>query len=293
MKVYQHFRTAAFLALVASLLWNCSRSNPTGFYQKKEMTRAEAKAMMSERQFMVNGSRFSKYLTARHQAVMDRLCALHPEKEIKWRYTATDRLGEHIEGYTPNLLNFYFDELKADDKEDLLEQLFGDASVDTLYINGHLFAIRELEQAMRSGIDNNVNYVHFYEEISDPWSEENQKVYEMNEVDVLPEPAGGLDKFVRAIALDTELPEDVLKSQLPEAVEFEFVVHGGRSITNTNLVTELPEDHPNQDRIYRFFGTLHSDIRGKIASYYVWKKGKKDGKEVNVRMIVSIPTEYM
>ncbi len=232
-------------------------------------------------------------LPERHQRVLEKLRRLNPDTELKWQYQEDNTILEYLEEYRPNQETLYFDRITPEDKEDILEQALADSVSRFFELNNFKFDKLKMTDKLEKSINERYNYLLIYELKSDPTSEENRKVYEMDEVDVLPEPIGGINSFVKAIALDAQLPEGITKEDLPSTIDFEFVIKGGRGVTSMNLVTELKGNRKKQDRIYKFFGKLHNNIRNKARYVYSWRKGMKDGKEVNVRMIVSIPTKYM
>lgn len=232
-------------------------------------------------------------LPERHQRVLEKLRRLNPNTELKWQYQKDNTILEYLEEYRPNQETLYFDKITSEDKQNILEQALADSVTRFFEINDFKFDKLKMADKLEKSINERYNYLLIYELKSDPSSEENHKVYEMDEVDVLPEPIGGINSFVRAIALDAKLPEGITKDDLPSTIDFEFVIKGGRGVTSMNLVTELKGNRKKQDTIYKFFGELHNNIRDKARSVYSWRKGMKDGNEVNVRMIVSIPTKYM
>lgn len=232
-------------------------------------------------------------LSDRHQRVLEKLQKLNPDVELRWEYQPDNIILEYLEEYRPNKETLYFDKITKEDKKTILAKSLADSTLSRFNLNGVYYKLKQVEDQLEASINDGYNYLLIYELKADPWAEENQVVYEMDQVDTLPEPIGGIDNFVRAIALDSELPEGISQSDLPATVDFEFVVKGGRGVTSMNLITELKGNRKKQDKIYKFFGVLHNSIRSKVRSVYSWKKGMKDGKEVNVRMIVSIPTKYM
>lgn len=232
-------------------------------------------------------------LAERHQRVLEKLQRLNPDVELKWEYQKDNAILEYLQEYRPNRETLYFDKITEEDKGSIYNQAVADTTRWIFQIEGLRIDKEDIAEKIETSINDQYNYLLIYELKADPWAEENHVVYEMDQVDILPEPIGGIDNFVRAIALDSELPEGINQSDLPATVDFEFVVKGGRGVTSMNLITELKGNRKKQDKIYKFFGVLHNSIRSKVSSVYSWKKGMKDGKEVNVRMIVSIPTKYM
>ncbi|GAB5526760.1 MAG: hypothetical protein Roseis2KO_46320 [Roseivirga sp.] len=232
-------------------------------------------------------------LPERHQRVLEKLRKLNPGVELRWQYQEDNTILEYLEEYRPNQETLYFDKITKEDKKGILQQALSDTLSRFFQINDIKIEKQDFSNRLEKSINERYNYLLIYELKADPYAEENRKVYEMDEVDILPEPIGGINSFVRAIALDAELPEGISTDDLPPTIDFEFVIKGGRGVTSMNLVTELKGNRKKQDKIYKFFGELHNNIRNKARSVYSWRKGMKEGKEVNVRMIVSIPTKYM
>ncbi|MCE7992807.1 MAG: M56 family metallopeptidase [Roseivirga sp.] len=285
---------------VLSLLLFCAISvglfTQTSLYGQQREMKKEDKEMIQkaiDSGVMTFAFMARNKLAERHQRVLEKLQRLNPDVKLKWEYQKDNTILEYLQEYRPNQETLYFDKISKEDKESIYNQAIADTTRGFFGIKGLEIDKRVVADKIQASITDDYNYLLIYELKADPWAEENQVVYEMNQVDILPEPIGGIDNFVRAIALDSELPDGISQSDLPATVDFEFVVKGGRGVTSMNLVTELKGNRKKQDKIYKFFGVLHNSIRSKVRTVYSWKKGMKDGKEVNVRMIVSIPTKYM
>lgn len=266
-----------------------------GQEQKREMKKEDKEKIQKAFDSGLMNFAFMAYnkLPKRHQRVLEKLRKLNPDVALKWKYQKDNTILEYLEEYRPNKETLYFDKITDADKTSILNQALADTVTSFFQIDGLKIDKKDVADKLKTSINERFNYLLIYELKTDPEAEENHKVYEMDEVDILPEPIGGIDNFVRAIALDAQLPDGVNKSDLPATIDFEFVIEGGLGAKSLNLVTELKGNKKKQDEIYKFFGTLHNNIRSKARSIYSWKKGMKDGKEVNVRMIVSIPTKYM
>ena len=237
--------------------------------------------------------RAHRYLAERHQRVFDKLKDLHPDKNLRWDYQDSNAILEYVGEYKPFTEALYFDRLSKPDKEELKTMALNDSMRHHFTINGVNPASEQYEELVTKGIDRHINYVFIYEQTENPYSEDNHKVYRMNEVDELPEPMGGMEAFVRAIALDTQVPENVNREKLPETIDFSFVVKGGRQISELNLVSKARGNKEEKDAMYKFYGQVHNSLLKKVQGYYAWKMGIKDGKEVYVKVKVAIPTKYM
>lgn len=278
------------VALSLMLLVGFGMFTQTSLYGQDLTERNQLLKLLKERRHTV-GHLANRKLSARHNKVFDKIRKQHPNDSLNWTYLPENTLAEYTAEYQPYQYPLYFDQLMRTDKDDLIDQIEKDTS--SLMINGFEFYSYEFRDEIREQVKAEKNYLLFYKSLDDPFKPENQVVYEMDEVDVLPEPLGGLDNFTKVIAMDCNVPEGIDRDRLPEFIEFEFVIHGSRHYSATNLVTELKGGDKKNEDIYKFFGEVHSMIRRKIGTVYAWKRGMKDGKPVNVRMILSIPTKYM
>jgi len=231
-------------------------------------------------------------LAPRHQKVMDKLQALNPEKEFRVRYMEEARPEFISNVYSYYRKPEYFTKLTDEDKIEIYNSVFSDTARYEMFYGKVEMPQEQLLKILKAGAEK-LNYLVIYEPHYSDENDSRNKVYEMDDVDAQPNPIGGLDAFQRAIALDAEIPAEVDKADLPETVDFSFIVYGGNRISHLNLETKLRGSKKKNEKIYRFFGTLHKDLQRKITSFYDWEKGIKDGDKVNVRMIVSIPTKFM
>ena len=102
-----------------------------------------------------------------------------------------------------------------------------------------------------------------------------------------------LEAFERAIALDINIPDSLEPEDLPETIDITAVITGGKDLHSVNLVTKIKGQDKKNDDLYKFYGSIIKEIQQKTRSFYSWKRGIKNGKEVKVRMTISIPTKYM
>lgn len=117
------------------------------------------------------------------------------------------------------------------------------------------------------------------------------QIYSYSEVDIKPEPIGGLAAFERSIALDISLPHYIKKEKLPKDITFEGIVDA-HSLSALDLITELEGPENETLPYFRFFGSILKDINDKSRTIYKWTRGIKDGKEVKTRVQIKIPTAY-
>lgn len=233
------------------------------------------------------------YLAPRYQKVLDKLKALHPGKEFRWQYMSEGKPELYNDRFFDYRENEYFGKLNDEDKKQIFELIMNDSARLAHYAKYYSLTKEDIRNLAHPQVQNSLNYLVIYQPLEPEDDEDRRRVFEMDEVDAAPMPIGGLEAFERAVALDAEIPEGIDKADLPEKIEFSFIVHGGARISNLNLETELEGSNKKNLPIYRFFGSIHKNLLTKIHSYYSWQKGIKDGKRVNVRMVVSIPTKYM
>jgi beta-lactamase regulating signal transducer with metallopeptidase domain len=117
------------------------------------------------------------------------------------------------------------------------------------------------------------------------------QIYSYSEVDIKPEPIGGIAAFERSIALDISLPDHIKKEKLPKDITFEGIVDA-HSLSALDLITELEGPENETLPYFRFFGSILKDINDKSRTIYKWTRGIKDGKEVKTRVQIKIPTAY-
>ena len=263
--------------------------------QDKVETREEALATIKNRDdvnlsYVVMGS-----LIPDHQSIIDKLKVVHPEKDITYRYVKHPRGHEYLDRYQADQNPLYFDEINDSQKAELFEIVKSDSSkLRSMGImsrpgSKHSFNLIELIDVLETSVYENINYIIVYE----PLKEVSEEIYDISEVDLAPEPIGGLETFLTAVALDCKLPSNIKKKDLPETIDYEVVVNGGRFLTNTNLLTELEGSDEENEDLYKFFGQVHNQMLDKVFKFYAWKRGVKDGKSVRVRMKIAIPTKYM
>lgn len=263
--------------------------------QDKVETREEAfetiKNRSSENFSMVS---FGK-LTEKHQRILQKLRESYPEKEIHSRYYSDTRLFEFKDFNLSGTKSLYYAKLTKEDKSEVMDLIESDTA--RLYSVRYMsnikskfkFSLTDFMEEVKNSVDKHTNYIVFYEYLGRLKDE----IYDISEVEVKPQPIGGVETFVRAIALDVELPNEINKKDLPPSIDFEVVVNGGKLLTNIKLLTELKgSDRKNKD-MYLFFGQVHNMMLKKVRELYSWKRGIKDGKEVRVRTIIAIPTKYM
>jgi len=266
------------------------RKNPVPVKSREEALEITKKQLSMTTSFLV----YQK-LPDRLESILERLKAIEPEKEISFTYMDNAFGLEYEGGYFKNRRPYYFGELTDEDKDELYQLAIRDTSrMKSIGIPSntepqYIFKLYDYLDYLEEDLKSTINYIMFYE----PSFEEYPEIFNESEVDTKPEPVGGLEAFARAVALDLKLPPEVDKNRLPDSIDFSVVVYGGRQLTNINLLTELPGNDKKNKDMYLFFGQVLEEIQTKTRQFYSWKKGIKDGKDVRVRMKISIPTNYI
>lgn len=233
-------------------------------------------------------------LTERHRKSLTKLQKLYPNKTITSGYSIDIKSFEYTNDGRLVKTPLYFDRLDVNDKAEIFEKI----KSDTTRVTGisifkgkakYTYGFERWIQQIKNTIDKEANYIVFYESSK----EVENDIFDISEVDIKPEPIGGIETMVRAIALEIEIPENIDKKDLPASIDFEVVVNGGALLTNINLLTELKGSDKENKEMYLFFGQVHDMMLDKVRDLYNWKRGIKDGKEVRVRTTIAIPTKYM
>lgn len=292
-------KTFTAITLMSCIVLSVTAANVLKAQDQKEETREEALKAVKERgmrSVALPAILLSNKLTHKHQRVLIRLLENNPEKEIRFRYFERPNGFEYEMMSMDDRKPLYIGQINEAEKAELRELILKDSvklrSIAFLSApdSKFKFTLDDIFEGNGEQLLSGANYIIFYQPNLD---DHDGKIYDLSEVDKAPEPIGGLEAFERAIALDTELPSHINKNDLPETIDFEIVVNGGSMLAHINLLTELKgSDKKNKDK-YLFFGEILRTIQDKSHRFYSWKRGLKDGKEVRVKMTISIPTKYM
>ncbi|RKQ51246.1 beta-lactamase regulating signal transducer with metallopeptidase domain [Roseivirga pacifica] len=234
----------------------------------------------------------SDQISIRHEQIFEKLQRTHPNEDILIRYESSPQNLDYQSNFSHLVKPLYFGELSQEDKD----QVFDYAMLDTRRVNSvsfslantsKRFSLAEIKDDIKDYMDKTTLFVVFYHTV-----EFDETIYSYNQVDTPPAPAGGLEAFQQAIALDNPLPKGLSSKKLPEYIEFSAIVDA-HSLGNLLLVTELEGTEDETLPYYRYIGKLLTDINEKSRRFYKWKLGVKDGKEVKTRIRISIPTKYI
>ena len=237
----------------------------------------------------------TRELTGTFKKKLSKLQEIYPNKEIVWRYIQNSADTDYSSSYNNSISPLYVGKLTPEDKDEIIEIALANSnkSIRAVYSSNtypvYHFNLNEVEEELRNSVRSYVNYVLFYEYSNNL----DEKIYNERQVDELPEPIGGLEAFERAIALDINIPDSLEPEDLPETIDITAVITGGKDLHSVNLVTKIKGQDKKNDDLYKFYGSIIKEIQQKTRSFYSWKRGIKNGKEVKVRMTISIPTKYM
>uniref|UniRef100_UPI004048E8DD M56 family metallopeptidase n=3 Tax=Roseivirga sp. TaxID=1964215 RepID=UPI004048E8DD len=117
-------------------------------------------------------------------------------------------------------------------------------------------------------------------------------VFASNEVDVKAEPVGGLDRFLRNVALNIEKDLTINSSDYPEKIEFEFLITSSGNISMVNLITDIPDENIKQKQLYGLMKQINDNLI-KISELYKWTPALKDQEPVNSKVRIQIPKSLL
>lgn len=117
-------------------------------------------------------------------------------------------------------------------------------------------------------------------------------VFNSSEVDHLPEPIGGLDRYLKNVTKYTEKDPALDLDDLPKKIEFEFTIDPGGQMNMVSLKSKVRGPEETQDRIYDLLRQINDNLI-KVSDVYGWKPGEKEGNTVATRMRLTIPKELL
>lgn len=113
-----------------------------------------------------------------------------------------------------------------------------------------------------------------------------ERVLQVSEVDQLPSPKGGLERFLTNILKEASSSVDL--SVLDEDVAFNLVVGINGAISNLELATEVIGDEATQDKKFEALGAINKQILN-LSNLYGWNSAKKADKRVATNYRLEIP----
>lgn len=102
---------------------------------------------------------------------------------------------------------------------------------------------------------------------------DNEPVY--NEVDIIPEPEGGIKGFFQYVMKNLKYPEEARNQGIEGKVLVEFVIKNNGEVSDVKVIQGIDP-------------ACDEEAKRVISNSPVWTPGIKDGKNVNVKMILPI-----
>ncbi|MFT7270340.1 MAG: hypothetical protein ACI905_002568, partial [Roseivirga sp.] len=106
------------------------------------------------------------------------------------------------------------------------------------------------------------------------------------------EPVGGLDRFLRNVALNIEKDPTINSSDYPEKIEFEFLIYNSGNISMVNLITDLPDENIKQKQLYGLMKQINDNLI-KISRLYGWNPALKNQEPVNSKVRIQFPKSLL
>lgn len=113
-----------------------------------------------------------------------------------------------------------------------------------------------------------------------------ERVLEVSEVDMLPSPKGGLERFINNILKEASSSTDL--SVLNEDVAFNLIVGMNGNVSHLELVSEVAGDEPTQDKKFEALGAINKQILS-LSNLYGWNSAKKADRRVAANYRLEIP----
>ncbi|PIQ46938.1 MAG: hypothetical protein COW03_17460 [Cytophagales bacterium CG12_big_fil_rev_8_21_14_0_65_40_12] len=118
------------------------------------------------------------------------------------------------------------------------------------------------------------------------------QIFQPDDVDVKPEPNGGIEIFINNIALNTKRDDSLNEKDIPEKIEFEFIVNREGNITQLNLISKIKGNRETQEKLYSLMGEINRNIL-ETSTKYGWKPAIKEGANVGSIYRISIPKSLL
>ncbi len=125
---------------------------------------------------------------------------------------------------------------------------------------------------------------------TDPRKYSVKTVFKSNQVDLLPEPIGGLDRYLENVTKYCEKDPELDLNTLPKKIEFEFTIDPGGNMVMVSLKSKVRGPEATQDKIWDLLKQVNDNLI-KVSDVYGWKPGEKDGTTVATLMRLTIPKE--
>lgn len=133
---------------------------------------------------------------------------------------------------------------------------------------------------------------HSQPSLNNPAKYNIRTVFKSKEVDRLPEPIGGLERYILNVAKYSRMDPSLIKSDLPSKIIFEFTIDRGGNMVLLSLKSKVRGSKDTQKKVYALLRQVNDNLI-KVSSVYGWKPGQKEGSTVATQMRVEIPKELL
>lgn len=130
-----------------------------------------------------------------------------------------------------------------------------------------------------------------FENFDNPLKYGIKKIFKENQVDKLPIPVGGVDRFLKNVVELSIKNLSVSSEDLPRKIKFEFLINRAGIMSMLNLDSKVSGSDEKQDRVYKLLREVNNSML-TVSAIYGWKPGLKDDEAVNTKMTIEIPKEY-
>lgn len=138
------------------------------------------------------------------------------------------------------------------------------------------------------------NYLVFQSQPNsvDPRKYSVKTVFKSDQVDLLPTPVGGLDRYLKNVTKYCEKDATLDLADLPKKIEFEFTIDPGGNMVMVSLKSKVRGPEATQDKVYDLLKQINDNLI-KVSDVYGWKPGEKEGTTVATKMRLEIPKELL
>ena len=149
-----------------------------------------------------------------------------------------------------------------------------------------------MSNAIRSFMEKNYLVFQSQPSLNNPRKYSVKTVFKSNEVDRLPKPIGGLDRYLKNVTKYCEKDPALDMADLPRKIEFEFTIDPGGHMVMVSLKTNVRGPEATQDKVYGLLRQINDNLI-KVSDVYGWKPGEKEGTTVATKMRLEIPKELL
>lgn len=132
--------------------------------------------------------------------------------------------------------------------------------------------------------------IRSFENFDNPLKYGIKKIFKERQVDNLPIPFGGMDRFLKNVIDLSTKDLSVNSNDLPRKIKFEFLINRAGIMSMLTLDSKVNGSEEKQDRVYKLLKEINNSLI-KVSGIYGWNPGLKDGEAVNTRMTIEIPNQ--